>query len=214
VSFACRAGIAALVFFFASPARAQVSSINRQCRSPSAIDEARFLGAYGLIRGTELVGVGSRSPYLGALLEADIQVTRMVTRRVGIDLDVRFGDGGVKTSTGDRYFGRLDFAAVTPLFWRDGAHGHSLLLGVGAGLTGGDRYWWADVRVYPYAITRFTYLFTRNISTFAQARVAPIDTSLAAHTWAVESQYEAGIGVGLFFAGARVALSAIQGGDP
>jgi hypothetical protein len=67
---------------------------------------------------------------------------------------------------------------------------------------------------YPRSRARFTYLFTTNISTFAQVSLAPIDTSIVASTWVVESQYEAGIGVGLFYAGARVALSAIRGGDP
>jgi len=108
----------------------------------------------------------------------------------------------------------IAFAAVTPIAHRDGPHGYSALLGAGGGLTAGDRYWWAAFRVYPYALARFTYLFTQNISTFAQITVAPVDTSLLANTWVVESQYEAGIGVGLFFAGARVAFTAIQGGDP
>ena len=204
VNFACRAGLAALVFFFPALARAQTSSI----------DEARFLGAYGTIRGTELVGAGSRSPYIGVLLEGDVAVTAMIKRWIGIDVDMRFGDGGVKTRGGDEYFGRAAAALVTPIVHRDGRHGYSALVGAGVGLTAGDRYWWADVRVYPYALARFTYLFTQNISTFAQVSVAPLDTSLAAHTWVVESQYEAGIGVGLFFAGARVAFTAIQGGDP
>ena len=200
-----RAGLAAaLVFFSSALARAQTSSI----------EQLRFLGAYGTIRGTELVGVGSRDPYLGVLLEADIQGTGMIKKSIGFDLDLRFGDGGVKTSGGDRYFGRAAVAAITPLAHRDGRHGYSALVGAGLGLTGGDRYWWADFRVYPYALARFTYLFTTNVSTFAQVSVAPIDTSLAANTWVVESQYEAGVGVGLFFAGARIAFSSIQGGDP
>ena len=200
-----RAGLAAaLVFFSSALARAQTSSI----------DQARFIGAYGTIRGTELVGIGSRNPYIGVLLEGDIQGTAMLTRRVGVDFDLRFGDGGVKTSTGDRYFGRIATAVVTPLFQRDGARGYSAIVGAGLGITAGERYWWADARVYPYALARFTYLFTKNISTFGQVTVAPIDTSLAAGTWVVENQFEAGVGVGLFFAGTRVTLSAIQGGDP
>ena len=48
--------------------------------------------------------------------------------------------------------------------------------------------------------------------TGGSATIAPLDT--VAHTWAVESQFEAGIGVGLFFAGARIALTSIEGGDP
>jgi hypothetical protein len=158
--------------------------------------------------------VGSRNPYIGVLLEGDVQITAMITKWIGIDVDLRFGDGGVKSSGGDAYFGRAATAIVTPIARRDGVRGYSALIGAGLGLTGGDRYWWADVRVYPYGLVRFTYLFTKNVSTFAQVSVAPIDTSMAAHTWVVESQYEAGIGVGLFFAGARVAFSAIQGGDP
>jgi hypothetical protein len=205
VTYAYRAGLgAALVVFSSTLARAQTSSI----------DQARFIGAYGTIRGTELVGIGSRNPYIGVLLEADIQGTTMIGRRLGIDIDLRFGDGGVKTASGDEYFGRAATAIVTPLVQRDGIRGYSALVGAGLGLTGGDRYWWAAFRVYPYGLARFTYLFTKNISTFAQVSVAPVDTSLAAHTWVVESQYEAGIGVGLFSAGARVALTAIQGGDP
>jgi hypothetical protein len=206
VTFAYRAGLAALAcFFFALPARAA---------DVSSVEQARFIGAFGTIRGTGLVGVGSRSPYLGVVLEGDLQLTVMMKKWIGLDLDLRFGDGGVKTGSGDKYYGRIDAAAVTPLVRRDGPRGYSLLAGVGLGMTAGDRFWWADVRGYPYALLRFTYLFTRNVSTYAQARVSPIDTSLAAHTWAVESQFEAGIGVGLFFAGARVGLSAIEGGDP
>jgi hypothetical protein len=204
VTYACRAGVAALVFFSSALAHAQTSSI----------EEARFLGAYGTIRGTELVGVGSHNPYTGVLLEGDIQITRMIKRWIGVDVDLRFGDGGVKTSSGDLYFGRVAAAVITPIARRDGPHGHSAIVGAGVGLTAGERYWWADVRAYPYALARFTYLFTTNVSTFAQVSVAPIDTSMAASTWVVESQYEAGIGVGLFFAGTRVALSAIRGGDP
>lgn len=205
MTYACRAGVAAaLVFFSSALARAQTSSI----------DEARFIGAFGTIRGTELVGAGSRNPYVGVLLEGDIQGTTMIKRWLGLDFDLRLGDGGVKTSSGDHYFGRAAVAAITPLVRRDGRHGYSAIVGAGVGLTGGDRYWWADVRVYPYALARFTYLFTQNVSTFAQVSVAPIDTSLAASTWVVESQYELGVGVGLFSAGARVALSAIRGGDP
>lgn len=206
MTFAYRAGLAAaLVVLFPALARAQTSS---------SIESARFLGAYGTIRGTELVGAGSRDPYVGVLLEADIQITRLFTSWIGVDVDLRFGDGGVKSSGGDEYFGRVAAAAITPLVHRDGRHGYSAFVGAGIGLTAGDRYWWAAVRAYPYGIARFTYLFTRNISTYAQISVAPIDTSLAASTWVVESQYEAGVGVGLFWAGARVALSSIQGGDP
>ena len=204
VTYALRAGVAALVFFSSALARAQTSSI----------DEVRFIGAYGTIRGTELVGAGSRNPYLGVLLEADIQATTMIKRRIGLDLDLRFGDGGVKSASGDQYFGRAAIAAITPIFQRNGRHGYAAIVGAGLGLTGGERYWWADFRVYPYALARFTYLFTQNVSTFAQVTVAPIDTSMAASTWVVESQWEAGVGVGLFCAGARVAFSAIQGGDP
>jgi hypothetical protein len=204
VTFAYRAGVAALVFFSSALARAQTSSI----------DEIRFVGAAGTIRGTQLVGAGSRDPYLGALLEADIRGTAMIRRRLGIDLDFRFGDGGVKSSGGDNYFGRGAVALITPIVQRDGVRGYSAIVGAGLGITGGDRYWWADVRVYPYALARFTYLFTKNISTFAQVSVAPIDTSMAASTWVVENQYEAGIGVGFFSAGTRVTLSAIRGGDP
>jgi hypothetical protein len=204
VTFAYRAGVAALVFFSSALARAQTSSI----------DEARFLATYGTIRGTQLVGAGSRNPYIGVLLEGDVRATAMIKRGIGFDLDLRFGDGGVKSSGGDSYFGRAATALITPIVQRDGVRGYSAIVGAGLGLTGGERYWWADVRVYPYALARFTYLFTKNISTFAQVSVAPIDTSMAASTWVVESQYEAGIGVGLFSAGARVAFSAIRGGDP
>ncbi len=215
VTFAYRAGLAALaVSVFATSALAEDPPKPEAPRVVSSTDLAYLAGVAGIYRGTELVGVGSRQPYVGALVEGDLLFTGMLSRRVGIDLGMSFGEAGVTSSSGDEYFGRMELAAVTPLLRHDGPRGYSLLAGAGAGVTVGGRWWWADVRVYPYALARFTYLFTRETSMFAEAAVAPIDTSLVAHTWAVENRFEIGGSVGLFFAGARVALSSVDGGDP
>lgn len=179
----------------------------------SSVDQARLLCTGGVYRGTEMVGVGSREPYVGALIQGELLVTTMFTRRLGLDMALAFGDASGRDG-GDHYFARIDAAAVTPLVRRDGPRGYSLIAGAGVGVAGGDRWWWADARVYPYVLARFTYLFTREISTFGQATLAPLDTSLVASDWAVESRFEAGVGVGLFFAGTRVALASVRGGDP
>jgi hypothetical protein len=212
VSFACQTGLAALaVSFLISPvARAQDKP---RPRVVSSVDQVRLLCTGGVYRGTEMVGVGSREPYLGGLLQGEVLLTTMFTRRLGLDLGVIFGDAN-PWERSDHFYGRADAAAVTPLVQRDGPRGYSVLVGAGAGFTAGERWWWADARVYPYLLVRFTYLFTREISTFAQATIAPLDTTLVASDWATESRFEAGVGVGLFSAGTRVALASIQGGDP
>ncbi len=209
VTLACRAGLAALVVFFSSAtASAQVPGP----RVPSSTDVVYVTGAFGVYRGTELVGAGSRQPYLGATFDGDLLLTSMITRRLGLDMGLFFGDAATKSGEND-YFGRLDFALVTPLARRDGPRGYSVLVGVGAGVTVG-RYWWADARVHPYAMARLTYLFSGSRSIFAEAVVAPIDTSLVAHTWAFENRFDVGAAIDFFFVGTRVGLTSIEGGDP
>lgn len=169
-------------------------------------------GGFGVVRGTELVDFGSRQPFVEPIVWAELELAVLATRRVGVAFD------GVAAATSfgrdEAWFGRFDFAALFPLFERDGARGVALVLGAGLGAAFGDRYWWENVRGYPYALARFAWLPTRRTSIWASVSCAPVDTGVFDGRHAVESRFELGGSVGLFAAGARVALTAVAEGDP
>jgi hypothetical protein len=183
-------------------------------RTVSSVGQARVVGVVGLSRGSELVDLGSRAPVQTATLTTEMEVTN-TPAPVGIDLALAFGLVGVPQHSGRTYWGRFELAAVGAAFQRDGARGGSLVLGTGLGTSFGDRYWWEDLRAYPYTLVRATYLFDRRASASLTWTCAPVDTaSVDKGLWAMENRVEAAFGFGLFAAGLRATASTVVGGDP
>lgn len=180
-------------------------------RQVSSVQLARVDVVGSIVRGSRLVEAGSRDPYVTGTWSIEGLVTTLVTRRLGIDF--AFGCGETALSQND-VFGRVEAAAITPLALRDGARGHSFVVGVGLGASFGDRYWWGNLRGYPYALARASYLFSHRIWLSGQWSIAPVDTSLASGLWTVENRFDVAAGIGLFSAGIRVGVTTIRGGDP
>ena len=186
-------------------------------RTLSSVGQARLLGVASIIRGSELVDIGSRQPFFTEALTMEVGATNIASRGpVGVDLELVFGLVGRGGGGFDRnYWGRFELAGFTPLYRRDGPGGGSWLLGAGIGAAVGDRFWWEMVRVYPYVMSRFTHLFDRTISATVAWTCAPGDSSaISRGLWAMENRFETSLGVGLFAAGIRVGASSVVGGDP
>ena len=177
-------------------------------RVVSSAERVELRGGLSIARGTELVGFGSRDPYVLPEAWAELALTVLATRRVGIDLQGMYG-----ASQNDE-MGRFEVAAICPLLERDDPRGYSLLVGAGLGGSFGGRFWWEEVRGYPYTLARFTYLPSRETSIYATWTCAPVDTGIVDRLHAFENRFELAGSVGFFSAGARVALTSVSGGDP
>lgn len=167
-----------------------------------------------LVSGSLLEGHGSRRPYLDAAGELDLSAQRFFTPHVGMTFALAFGPTLSKLSTERQFFARFDLALVGAAIRREGVGGGSLVLGFGAGVSGGDRYWWGPIRAYPYFVAKGRWLASRELTFHAAYAFSPVDTAAAKELWVMEHRGELAVGVGLLQTGVRLAVTSVRGGDP
>ncbi|HEX7604150.1 MAG TPA: hypothetical protein VF316_21175 [Polyangiaceae bacterium] len=213
---AWRSGLAVVALVAAvGDARAEPNAPDAStARIPSSVEEVRMAAGGSLVSGSQIEGHGSRRPYLEAAGELDLSAQRFFAPRVGMNFDLTFGPTASKLSTDRQFFARFDLALLAAPLRREGVGGGSLVLGFGAGISGGDRYWWGPLRGYPYFVAKGRWLASRELTFHAAYTFSPVDTAAAKELWAMEHRGELAVGVGLLQTGVRVAVTSVRGGDP
>jgi hypothetical protein len=181
----------------------------------TAFELARFDAHGGYFSGTHLVGFGSVQKYQGANGAMDVEVIRYPDEHFGFSLAFAFGGASENDlqANGGLIFARLQTAAEFGLLsWSGpGKSGWSIGAGMGGDL-GKSRYLDdGKAMAYPILLSRLRLWATREVSVHANYQWVPISTGampLHAH------RFEAAVGLGLLQFGARLELSAQNGGDP
>jgi len=170
------------------------------------LDEVRMGLAANMASGSHLVGVGSRERYHLVSYDLQLYITRFITRRWGINIDLTFDLPVDRESLLVRGEAGADLAIAT---WTGKMPGSWI---VSAGV-GGDlgRYWYAG-RGYPYASTRLRVWPTSKISLQARYLAIPVSIGTALPTW--EQRMELATSYSLFQFGLRASWVAATGGDP
>ena len=170
-------------------------------------------GAY--LRGSRLVGIGTRKPYQGVDGDLYLELLRFPLPWFGFEIEL---EGGGATAAGIPMTIGLRIAAdFVPLRWLGRTSG-SFIVGVGGGVEGGNDRTWIDdtARAYPLVLARLRVFPSRAIGLSAAWHFVPITTSLLLEEKILlyTNQIEAAMSYGYLQFGARTYLSTATGGDP
>jgi hypothetical protein len=166
-------------------------------------------GAY--LRGTKLVGYGTRKPYQGAAGVFHLEALWFHGQWIGFDVNAVISIPSTEVVA--PVFSLEGALAFAPFRWK-GSWGGSFVLGGGHGFTFGDRdrVWMASTtRLYPVVFARLRLMPTKRLGLHAGYRFIPVETApLAVRV----HDAEAAIGVDHLLFGARLVFSEATGGDP
>lgn len=101
-----RSGVSTALVVFA----ALTLSVNAHAQS--SVQQLRLIGYYSLLRGSQMVGVGSREPTFAVALGGEVAWTGFVSKHIGIDGSIDIGES---TTTDNAYYARLESAIFTPI---------------------------------------------------------------------------------------------------
>jgi hypothetical protein len=186
-------------------------------KPPSSVDQIRIGFGGGYVRGSEIVGAGTRKPYARGYGVMDIGVRSFTHDGIGIEADFDLVPANYGGSLGTPFV-RVDLGALwAPLRVdpaRLGDSGGSLALGVGGGLVGGERYWTDKFRMYPLLLARGRVLWGDGWAIDVGANFAPIDTSKNASRFVREARTELALSYGLVQFALQWGHFWVVGGDP
>jgi hypothetical protein len=169
---------------------------------------ARFAFGASLIGGSKLVGVGSRARYTQGAMQIEMNVARVVSKPLGIEIGLQF----LPPTRDERElaYGRLEGAFDFVLADWGGRRPGSLIAGIGGGFDVG-RWWFSDpARGFGVGLLRGRLWLTRNVNVQLSASVVPFAAKL--NGW--EQRYELAVAYGLLSFGVRFAYVSVKGGDP
>lgn len=167
----------------------------------------------GLGWGSKLVGYGSRERYTAASGMMDLEVVNLPWKYAGLELSLNSGyaASGVVSASGNAgrpNYGRLD-VAFDAVAIRDPRG--ALLFGAGLGGDVNERYWFGELRGYPFAVVRGRLVLSRAQALHACWKFAPASLSSRSameHRLTLDWSYE------MLAIGARFTYARVEGGDP
>jgi len=168
---------------------------------------ARIALGTSIIGGQKLYGTGSRGRWSAVAPAMEIDVQRIFTHRLGVEVGLVLFPPAQDTR--DVAYGRLQGALDAVLVDWGGRHAGSLIAGIGGGFDAG-RWWFEDARGYGLATLKGRVWLTRDVNVQAMASVAPFGAKYSG--W--EQRYELGFAWKLLAFGVRFAWLEVRAGDP